>query len=84
MNKTTTPAPAPVTDAHGVLQNIVESYYYGRKQYAQAEDRYAPDNAQRVYWRVRLGVLEEYGSMLAEALGEAEPDWESLSSLARP
>lgn len=67
------------TTVEGVLQRIIEEYYEGCKRYAAAPQ---PDSPERVFWRVRLGVLGKYGSLLAAALGQAEPDWEAIRDVA--
>jgi hypothetical protein len=64
-----------VSAVEDVLRAMVDEYHRGCKAYAQAE---VPDSARRVFWRVRLGVLELYGSRLAAALGHAEPEWAAM------
>jgi hypothetical protein len=64
-----------MSDVENVFRLLVDEYYGGCKAYAAAG---RPDSSQRVFWRVRLGALQKYGSLLAEALGQAEPDWEFM------
>lgn len=64
-----------------VLEAMVDEYFDGCKRYAAAAAD-GPDNATRVWWRIRLAVLSEYGDRLAAALGQAEPDWDAMRGLA--
>jgi hypothetical protein len=68
-----------VSPVEEVLQQLVEEYYRGCKTYAAAR---RPDSSERVFWRITLGALQRYGSLLADALGQAEPDWEFMHEQA--
>lgn len=74
----TTTLPSPEVQAascEALLRRLVDHYYQGCKAYAAAPQ---PDSPQRVFWRIRLGVLQGVVGDLADALGVAEPDWEAL------
>jgi hypothetical protein len=68
-----------VADVESVFQRMVDEYYHGCKRYAEAP---RDDSGDRLYWRIALGVLERYGDLLAEALGQAEPDWRAMRDIA--
>jgi hypothetical protein len=70
-----------VDAALGVLNEIAADYYIGCQAYADtAAD--GPDNPKRVFYRIRLGALEEFGRKLAAALDTAPPDWEFMREQA--
>lgn len=79
--------PSPEVQATGceaLLRRLCDDYYEGCKAYAATADRHHPDNPQRVFHRIRLGVLQRVGADLAAALGWAEPEWEAMRHLAEP
>lgn len=76
--------PSPEVQAAGcerLLRDVCDDYYAGCKRHAAAYDRHQPDSPLRVFWRIRLAVLQEVGDRLAAALGVAEPDWEAMREL---
>lgn len=66
-----------------VFRALLAEYYQGCDRYHRAE--WADGSSRmRDFHRIRLGVLEKYGSLLAAALGEEEPDWEFMREQAEP
>lgn len=67
------------TACEALLRQLVDEYYQGCKEYAAAPQ---PDSPLRVFWRIRLGVLQDVCDRLCAALGWAEVDWEAMRELS--
>lgn len=81
--KTTDETPTPdLAKVRRVFEGIAESYYHSAQAYAAAANRHRPDNRTRVFHRLRMGTLQQIGDELADALGVASPEWESMRNLA--
>lgn len=62
-----------------IADEITDSVYYAALQ----EQRASGDVAVRSYWRGKRIQATADASALCDLIGDAEPDWEALTCLAR-
>lgn len=62
-----------------IADGITDSAYYA----AQQEHRASHDVAVRAYWRGKRIQATADASALYDLIGDAEPDWETLTCLAQ-